>query len=426
MQREKKLLKEIERLENLLNFKIEEINIIREISALIIDSTNFREIARIIELMVSQKFGYKRTTIFLYNETEEVIVSISNCTGLSQSEITLPLKKDSKMLSGEFLATKRSFFFPLFARGRFVGALEIEDQLNTRDYLKIKKDTYNIFNLDLLLKKNPGFELLVIFVNQIAILLDNMYAYEKIKQNELNLKRSNSLLRRSNQELDDFTYIVSHDLKEPLRGISNFCQYLMEDYSRQLDKKACHYLDVIKKSSARMKKLIDDLLKLSHVRRKSNSSEELNLNRALKEIIQNMEPAIKEKKVKIKIQKDLPTITCDSLRYKQVFYNLVNNAIKYADKAKPYIKIGWRQTPAEHIFTIKDNGPGISKEDYDKIFTIFRRLHHDKNEGTGAGLTIVKTIVESHGGRIWVESELGHGSVFYFTCPKVQIEDKGK
>lgn len=261
--------------------------------------------------------------------------------------------------------------------------------------------------------------------NRIARVASAIMLMLNRRRMELDITKANTALKKSNKELDDFTYIVSHDLKEPLRGISAFGNFLMEDYHDKLDEQAKHYLQVINKSSDKMKSLIDGLLKISRLRRQENIYREINSNELLEEIVDSIEFTLKEKNSKINIQEGMPIITCDCVRYKQVFYNLITNALKYCDEEFPEIKIGFKDNISEYVFFVKDNGIGIRKEDFDKIFKIFHRLHNDeKYEGTGAGLTIVKTIVEAHKGIMWVESEVGQGSTFYFTLPKKDGEDK--
>ncbi|MCM8812988.1 MAG: ATP-binding protein [Candidatus Omnitrophica bacterium] len=243
------------------------------------------------------------------------------------------------------------------------------------------------------------------------------------RKTELDLRRTNQALERSNRDLDDFTHSVSHDLKEPLRGINAFSKFLREDYGERLDEKGRHYLTTIENATLRMKRLIDDLLELSRVRRRPNPWQPVLARELIDEVVQTLEFSVKEKKAEIAVADSLPVIACDRARYRQVFYNLIVNALKYSGDKQPRIEIGCEDAAGEYVFFVRDNGIGIPREYFEKIFLIFQRLSRDDADGgTGAGLTIVKTIVEMHGGRIWVESELGKGSTFYFTYPQSHKE----
>ena len=226
-------------------------------------------------------------------------------------------------------------------------------------------------------------------------------------------------IERINKELDDFTYIVSHDLKEPLRGVRAFSKLIVEQYSDKFDKEGKENLRAILDSSNRMTRLIEDLLNLSRIGKIRNIEPNVDLNELLLDVKKNLMYALEDKHVDLKIAKDLPMVSCDRIRISEVFSNLISNAVKYSKKGvKPVVEVGYAHKGLFYEFYIKDNGIGIEKEYYDKIFQIFQRLHaKDEYEGTGAGLTIVKKIIESHGGKIWVESAAGTGSVFYFTIP---------
>jgi PAS domain S-box-containing protein len=229
-------------------------------------------------------------------------------------------------------------------------------------------------------------------------------------------------VEKVNKELDDFTYIVSHDLKEPLRGIKAFTKMLSEDYSGKVDKEGKEYLSNISDSSVRMARLIEDLLNLSRIGRIRNIEPGVDLNEALSDVRKNLAYSLEEKNVDLKIGKDFPKITCDKIRISEVFSNLISNAIKYSKKdARPIVEVGYSKKGDFYEFYVKDNGIGIEEGYYDKIFQIFQRLHgKGEYEGTGAGLTIVKKIIESHNGKVWVESKVGEGSIFYFTLPVSQ------
>ena len=280
-------------------------------------------------------------------------------------------------------------------------------------------------NLDHRLNIKTGDEIqdLAEGFNKMAGELKELYTNleNKVKERTQQLAEANELLGVKNKELDDFTYIVSHDLKEPLRGVKAFTKLLMEEYSGKLDKEGNEHLKIISESSTRMTSLIEDLLNLSRIGRIKNIEPGIDMNEVLGDVKKNLQYSLEEKKVDLKIAEGLPKLTCDRIRISEVFSNLISNAVKYCRKGvKPVVEVGFSDKAKFYEFFVKDNGIGIEKEYYDKVFQIFQRLHAKGSEykGTGAGLTIVKKIIENHSGKIWVESEPGKGSTFKFTLPK--------
>lgn len=243
---------------------------------------------------------------------------------------------------------------------------------------------------------------------------------EKIKAQE-DLRKLNKRLTESNKELEQFAYVASHDLQEPLRMVSSFLQLLEKKYKAQLDETAHQYIHFAVDGSERMKTLINDLLKFSRVGTTVEENSEVDCNLLLKNVIKVYEQKINENEAKIRVQQ-LPVIRANRTQLEQLFQNLIGNALKYRGKDAPCIEIGANEEGSGWIFYVKDNGIGIEKKFYEKVFVIFQRLH-GKNEygGTGIGLAICKKIVERHGGKIWIESEPGNGSTFYFSFPKPQI-----
>jgi PAS domain S-box-containing protein len=226
-------------------------------------------------------------------------------------------------------------------------------------------------------------------------------------------------LERSNKELDDFTYIVSHDLKEPLRSIDAFSKFIEDDYKDRLGEEGRNYLGRIRANAGRMQALIEDLLEISRIERRRNPFEEVQVEELIDEAKLRLEYAIRQKNAEIIIRDKLPKVFCDRVRLAEVFVNLISNAIKFNDKTQPRVEIGCSQKGNFYEFYVKDNGPGIEKQYFDKIFEIFQRLgRREEREGTGAGLTIAKKIVEMHKGKIWVESKIGESTTFNFTIPK--------
>ena len=234
------------------------------------------------------------------------------------------------------------------------------------------------------------------------------------------LERQTQELARSNTELEEFAYITSHDLKAPLRGISSLADWLETDYIEKLDEDGKEMLDLLIKRVTRMDGLINGILQYSRVGRIKEETVKIDLNELVGEILDTIDPP---EKIEI-VKNELPTIQGESIRLAQVFQNLLSNAIKYMDKAQGKITIGCIEVNGYWQFHVGDNGPGIEEKHFDKIFQIFQTLNpRDEVEGTGVGLSLVKKIVETNGGKIWLESEVGRGSKFFFTSPKNQEEN---
>lgn len=246
------------------------------------------------------------------------------------------------------------------------------------------------------------------------------------RRTEAALAARSEELERSNKELDDFAYIASHDLKEPLRGISHYAQFLMEDYGDKLDAEGKDRLVTLGRLTQRMEKLIDSLLEYSRAGRVHLAIAETDLNDVVHDVLESLNFSLKERGVEVRVPEPLPTVACDRVRTTEVFRNLVTNAMKYNDKPRKIIEIGVRPPSAEDaegaaargpVLYVRDNGIGIREKHLDKVFQMFRRLHgQDKyGGGTGVGLALVKKVLERQGGRIWVESVFGEGATFYFT-----------
>lgn len=239
------------------------------------------------------------------------------------------------------------------------------------------------------------------------------------------LAQLNIELERSNKELDAFAYIASHDLKEPLRGIHNYSNFLIEDYGDTLNAEGKAKLNTLMRLTQRMEDLIDSLLHFSRLGRVDLSMQHTDLNQVIRHSLELLSARIEETEVQIRIPRPLPTVCCDRVQIGEVYNNLIANAIKYNDKTAKWIEIGYVDHPSLPItLYVRDNGIGIRDKHFEAIFRIFKRLHgpNKYGGGTGAGLTIAKKIVERHGGTIWVESHYGEGSTFYFTLQEVKLE----
>lgn len=227
-------------------------------------------------------------------------------------------------------------------------------------------------------------------------------------------------LKDAKEELENFVYTISHDLKSPVVSIEGYVSILFDKYSSALDEKGRHYLNRIEWNVQRMGQLLCSLLELSRIGRVIGQKKEAKSKDIVAQTVKALQGVIDKSGVTIEVQEDIPSIICDYQRLNQVFLNLISNAIKFmGDQPDPLVRIGCRDTGDMYEFFVKDNGIGIDKKYHEKIFGLFQRLEDLKDvEGTGAGLTISKRIIEHHGGRIWVESECGQGAVFYFTLPK--------
>jgi PAS domain S-box-containing protein len=237
------------------------------------------------------------------------------------------------------------------------------------------------------------------------------------KKAEKLLKLKIEELARSNAELEQFAYVSSHDLQEPLRMIGSYLQLLQRRYQGQLDDKADTYINFAVDGASRMQNLINDLLEFSRVTTQAREFEPTDCEFILNQVLSNLEVSIKENDAVIS-HDHLPTVIADSTQLVQVFQNLIINAIKFRSEKAPKIYISAKKEDDQWIFSVADNGIGIDSKHSERIFEVFKRLHKRREyPGTGIGLSICKKIIERHGGHIWVKSESDKGSVFYFTLP---------
>lgn len=257
-----------------------------------------------------------------------------------------------------------------------------------------------------------------------------VYAFQLIirditerKETEEKLKKTMNALKRSNTELEQLMTVASHDLQEPQRMVVSYLQLLESRYKGKLDTEADEFINFAVSGATKMKLLVNDLVTYLNIGANEISFKPMPLEFILKKALSNLQNPIKINEAVV-THTTLPTISIDERQFKLLFQNMVDNSIKFRGKQSPRIHVAAQSSESEWIFSIKDNGIGIDPKYKDKIFTIFRRLHGgEAYPGTGVGLAICKKIVEHHGGRIWVESEPGRGSVFYFTIPKNEVKD---
>jgi PAS domain S-box-containing protein len=258
------------------------------------------------------------------------------------------------------------------------------------------------------------------YVEQMGSLVANrvMVIYNDIterKRYEESLKEKTEELARSNRDLEQFAYVASHDLQEPLRMVTNYVQLLARRYKGKLDPDADDFINFAVDGALRMWRLINDLLTYSRVGTQSKGLQSTDCETVLQHSLDNLKVAIEESEAVI-THDSLPTVMGDPLQLGQLFQNLIGNALKFRGKEPPRVHISARRNGGGWTFSVRDNGIGIAPEYAKRIFVIFQRLHNrEEYPGTGIGLAICKKIVERHGGRIWADSEVGKGTTFYFT-----------
>jgi PAS domain S-box-containing protein len=231
-------------------------------------------------------------------------------------------------------------------------------------------------------------------------------------------KRAEDELKRSNTELEQFAYVSSHDLQEPLRGIAGLAQLLQQRYQGRLDSRADEYITLIVDGTQRMQTLINDLLAYSRIGRRGELIQTTEAEAALQATLENLKLAIQEHGARV-TNDSLPTVQADPTQLIQLFQNLIGNALKFRAERPPQIHVGVADEGQFWQFSVHDNGIGIEPKYFERIFQVFQRLHTRRDyKGTGIGLAICKKIIERHGGRIWIRSEVGQGTTFYFTLPK--------
>jgi signal transduction histidine kinase len=297
--------------------------------------------------------------------------------------------------------------WPLRAKGKVWGVMSV-----------MSKHRHKLFSMD--------SDFLAAIGNHIGVTIENAWLHEESRRNQNELKSivqeleaRNKELEERNNELESFTCTVSHDLKNPLVSIQGFVAELVKEYGDRLQDGGQFYLSRIAANAERMERQIHDLLELAKVRQQAIVLERVDLGALLRDVLDELEYQIKQTGAEIVVAKGMPAVNSQQSKLKQVFINLVDNALKYIGRTtKPRIEIGFQENTDSVVFYVKDNGVGITREYHEKIFKIFERLPETKllnPEGTGVGLAIVKKIIELQGGTVWLESEPGKGSTFFFS-----------
>ncbi len=292
---------------------------------------------------------------------------------------------------------------------KYLEALKTNQVLKFEDYHGILEKWFEI-------SVYPSLTGLSVFFKDIT---ERKTAEKQLAELNKSLKKQAADLAISNKELEEFAYVASHDLQEPLRMVNAFLGLIEKRYSDKLDNKGRQYISFASDGAKRMRQIILDLLEFSRIGKTEDSKEVINVNELLKEVLVLSQKQIKESRAIVNFE-NLPSVVSYKTPLRQVFQNLVNNSLKYhVQGTSPVVNISAEESESEWQFAINDNGIGIKSEYFKTIFVIFQRLHNkDQYSGTGIGLAVCKKIIENLGGTIWVESEEGKGSTFYFTIKK--------
>jgi PAS domain S-box-containing protein len=294
--------------------------------------------------------------------------------------------------------------------------LKIARQTNKHEETELylpQKDTWVVASADPVMGDDGDTAYFVYILRDITYRKKSTETLAKLNHD---LSKTVKELEASNQEHRNFAHVIAHDLKSPLRGIGTIADRLIRSYSDKVDKEGIDQLRLLIIRARRMSDFIDGILRFAEIGYVCEERHDVEVNALLTEIIGEM---VIPDNIEVIIQPALPIVNAERLRLKQIFQNLVSNAVKYLDKPKGQIKIGCTEENNFWKFSITDNGCGINEKYFEKIFEIFQTLvPRDKTESTGIGLTIVKKIVELYGGKVWVTSKIGEGSTFFFTLPR--------
>ncbi len=400
-----------------LKKQIATLTVLYDLSQQLTATMNLDQVIEVIYEKISSLVSYKELSINLVDEangTYNIAAHIKNVRG---EKIYIPNLNQQQFIQPQSVLWDSIYKNSILKEYNPVGNMVTYLPMATQDKVlgvmifQLEADTYYT-DTEIYLLKN--------IASLTAIALEKARLYEET------LQKSSEISRR-NKELDDFTYVVSHDLKEPLISIEGYSKILLEENSDILKSESGEFINSIVQASGRMKNLIDDLLTLSRLSRLKESFKVVSINHVLEEVKIDLQYSIKEKNVDIIVPEKLPEVYGNETQLKLLFRNLISNAIKFNDKGNPRVEISYIEKDQDTIeYIVKDNGIGIEENYFEKIFVIFQRLHsRDAYEGTGAGLAIVKKIIEMHNGKIWVESQIGIGTTFYFTLTKVEKNIRG-
>jgi len=408
-----------------LSRQLQRLQVLYDLSSALTNSLDSADIARTTFNQLGKVIPVDTFFIDLYDEERKEVVPIFSVDTISGKRVEIPLRNgpialDKSLAMAKVISSRKPMleFRDTAHQRTSSGSFPSERSFASTMAVPMvsKQKTIGVLSVNSSKSKAYSDEH-VTLVQSIAHLAG--LAIEKAQLYQETIRKSREIEAR-NKELDDFTYVVSHDLKEPLISVEGYAKMMRAEYQQALDATGQEYLQAVVDSCSHMKRLIDDLLLLSRVSKVSENRATVDLSGLMREVLEELQFSIREKKAQIVVQEVLPSVSAVDTHLRIVLRNLLANALKFCDKPIPRIEIGAMVIPAATTIYVRDNGIGIDQAHFEKIFLIFQRLHKkDEYEGVGAGLTIVKKIIESHGGKIWVESVVGQGSTFFFTIPTI-------
>jgi DNA-binding LacI/PurR family transcriptional regulator/signal transduction histidine kinase len=453
------LLTEHEQAKDILAQRAAQLSLLNKVGSKIAAVSDLESVLNRTVNLIRDTFGYHRVTIFtLDHEREELVMGAS----ADESSPSLPLHHQFKLGQGmvgwsgrhgetllandvkaepryltlgpEAIPTRAELSVPIRVGEEIVGVLDIQSpQLNAfdendvlvmetlADQVAVAIQNARLYEASRqeLTERKRAEEALEKGYAKVEMLVKERTA--ELQQEIIERRRAEEALAQQAQELalslEQFAYVASHDLQTPLRQVASYAQLLQERYGGKLDEDADEFIGYAVEGAARMHRLINDLLAYWKVTTHAGSFSLIDCAAVLNQVLFNLRSAIEECGATV-TQDDLPTVMADPFQLALVFQNLIDNAIKFHSDRLPEIHVAVERTDGQWLFSVRDNGPGIESQYFERIFMVFQRLHtQGEYEGTGIGLAICKKIVERHQGRIWVESALGHGSTFYFTIP---------
>jgi len=403
---------------------LERVRALYEIDKAVTSTLDLRTVLNVLMEKIDLVLPYSATTVRLFNEASGFLEPIA-CRNLNEKEWKADKWKGGRGIPNVVFESKAPWTVSNVQTDPSVKDTEFFRKHSLVSYLGVplvvKAEILGV--LGFYTRQEHDFsaeevEFLTTLASEAAIAIHNSQLYEQSRRQAMELARSNA-------DLEQFAYVASHDLQEPLRMITGYTQLLAKRYGDKLDQNANEYINYAVDGAKRMQRLIHDLLTYSRVGTQGKEFAPTDCGAVVAETVRILQPAIQESAATIAYD-SLPTVMGDETQLLQLFQNLIGNAIKYRDSKPPAVQVSCKQEGEHWLFSVRDNGIGIDPKYAERIFVIFQRLHTgEQYAGTGIGLAVCKKIVERHGGKIWVESEPGKGATFHFTIPARVDDDEG-